>query len=283
MDFRKIKKLFLSVCILVFAVLCTGCGAKTNSTIKVRSSSTADYSFSVGLDDEMVRAFASTANVSKKELISEFKSEGAKYAVKKENGVTYHVFTFSKKKAKFSEIEKVLESMGYTNVCIKKDYFFATYNAGDKSAGNNSAIATDDFLKEISKETGMDTSNFHYYQTFSIQLNGNIKRTNGKINKNNKKCVTWTYKNYNKSKNFYASTSSVKKRATVKNIKNGKKYKLGKKGYILKIANASNAARITLNGKKVKNGTAIKKSGRYTLTIWSKNGQCRTVKFDIVK
>lgn len=280
MNMKNIKRLFLVICLLSFAALCTGCGEKVKTDIKVRSSSTADYSFSIGIDDEMLQALATVTETSSKDLINKYVKQGFTYSAEKSNGITYHVFTVSGKKAKLSQIEDALEGMGYTNVCLKKDYFFATYDPGDFP------IATEDIeeiMDEYTKETGIKASDFHYYQTLSIQLKGNIKNTNGKISKSNQRCVTWTYKNYQKAKNFYASTSSTKKAATVKNIKNGKSYKIGKNGKIIKIANASSAARITLNRKAIKNGKIIKKAGRYSLTIWSKTGRCKTITFKITK
>lgn len=280
MNLKNIKKLFLAMCLLSFAALCTGCGEKLKADIKVRSATTADYSFSAGIDDEMLQALATVTETSTQEIINQFVKGGCTYSTEKSNGITYHVFTVSGKKAKLSQIEDALEEMGYTNVCLKKDYFFATYDP------EYIPVATEDIeelMDEFTKETGIDASNFHYYQTISIQLRGNIKNTNGKVSKSNKKCVTWTYKNYKKAKNFYASTSSTKKTATVKNIKNGRSYKIGKKGKVIKIANASSAARITLNGKTIKNGRIIKKAGRYSLTIWSKTGKCKTITFKITK
>lgn len=280
MNLKRIKKMFMVMCLLAFTALCTGCGQKIRTDIKIRSSSTADYTLSMGIDDEMLQAIAAMGEVSEKELIDEMTKDGLKYSTEISGGTTYHIFTMSAKKVKLSEIEDMLEEMGYTNVCLKKDYFFASYNP------KNIPVAMEDIdelMKEFAKETGLDASDFHYYQTISIQLKGTIKNTNGKVSKSNKKCVTWTQKNFNKARNFYASTSSTKKTATVKNIKNGKTYKIGKKGKAIKIANASSAARIRLNGKTIKNGKIIKKAGKYRLTIWSKTGKCKTTTFKITK
>ncbi|MGN0395624.1 MAG: hypothetical protein ACI4EF_09680 [Coprococcus sp.] len=274
MSLKQLKKILLIICLLTFATICTGCGQKVDNTIKVTSSNTANYKFSAGVDDEMMNAIATMSETSVSDIISQFKKEGYKYKKETKNGITYHVFSKSGKNAKFSKIEKELESMGYTNVCLKKDYFFATYDA-------NTANGSEDIdINELINSVGAG-SDYHFYQTFTIQLNGKVRNTNGRISKSNNRCVTWTYKNYKKSKNFYASTSSTKKTATVRNIKNGKTYKIGKNGKIIKISNASSAARITLNGKKIKNGSIIKKKGSYTLTIWSKSGKCRTTRFKI--
>lgn len=280
MNLKSIKKMFMVMCLLAFTALCTGCGAKVKTDVKIRSSSTADYTISFGIDDEMLQAISTMSEVSEKELIDEMTKEGIKYSTEISGGITYHVFTMSEKKVKLSKIEDMLEEMGYTNVCLKKDYFFASYKPQNSPATTEDI---DELMKEFAKETGLDASDFHCYQTISIQLKGTIKNTNGKVSKSNKKCVTWTQKNFNKARNFYASTSSTKKTATVKNIKNGKTYKIGKKGKTIKIANASSAARIRLNGKTIKNGKIIKKAGKYRLTIWSKTGKCKTTTFKITK
>lgn len=280
MNLKNIKKMFMVMCLFAFTVLCTGCGEKIKTDIKIRSSSTADYTMSMGIDDEMLQAIATMSEVSEKELIDEMTKEGLQYSTEISGGITYHVFTMSEKKVKLSKIEDMLEEMGYTNVCLKKDYFFASYNPKNIDV---TMEAIDAIIEESGKETGVDASDFHCYQTISIQLKGTIKNTNGKVSKSNKKCVTWTQKNFKKAKNFYASTSSTKKTATVKNIKNGKTYKIGKKGKVIKIANASSAARISLNGRTIKNGRIIRKAGRYRLTIWSKTGKCKTTTFKITK
>ena len=43
----------------------------------------------------------------------------------------------------------------------------------------------------------------------------------------------------------------------------------------------SGVKKATLNGKKIKNGKVVKKAGKYTLVVYDKAGNKRTVKFRI--
>lgn len=267
------KKILLILCLCLLAAICIGCAEKLDTSIKVRSSSTADYTISVGMDDEMLNALADMSETTTDDIIQTQKDGGYTYTTETIDGVLFHVFTKSGTKAKFSKIENELKELGYTNVCMKKDYFYATYTASDLTTDDSNMTTTD----------GFDYSDFKYYQKISVQLNSKVKRTNGKINSANKRCVTWTHNNHEKSKNFYASTSATKKNARIRNLRNGKTYKIGKAGKKIKIANASYAARIQLNGKTIKNGKVIKKAGTYTLSIWNKSGKFSTIKFTITK
>lgn len=64
------------------------------------------------------------------------------------------------------------------------------------------------------------------------------------------------------------------------NVKAGYKYKAGKK---LTVKDKYGISKITLDGKKVKNGVKMTKKGTRTLKVYDKAGNVRTVKFKIVK
>jgi hypothetical protein len=67
----------------------------------------------------------------------------------------------------------------------------------------------------------------------------------------------------------------------IKGVKNGKKYK--KAVRITFSDNASGIRKATLNGKKIKSGTKVKKKGAYTLKVTDKAGNVSTVKFRLAK
>lgn len=68
---------------------------------------------------------------------------------------------------------------------------------------------------------------------------------------------------------------------TVKGVKNKKKYK---KAVTIKFSDKqSGIKKATLNGKKIKSGKKVKKKGSYTLNVWDKAGNKKTVKFTIKK
>ena len=89
----------------------------------------------------------------------------------------------------------------------------------------------------------------------------------------------------------YSSTSSTSsttkktdtKKPTVKGVKNGKTYK---KKVKFTVYDKSGIKKVTLNGKKIsvkkaKKGYTVKKAKKYTLKVWDKKGNKRTVKFRI--
>ena len=87
----------------------------------------------------------------------------------------------------------------------------------------------------------------------------------------------------------YDSSKSVKKKdtkkPTVKGVKNNKTYK---KSVKFKVSDASGIKKVTLNKKKIKiskakKGYTVKKNGKYSLKVWDKAGNVRTVKFKIKK
>ena len=84
-------------------------------------------------------------------------------------------------------------------------------------------------------------------------------------------------------------SSSKKKKDTkkpiVKGVKNNKTYK---KSVKFKVSDKSGIKKVTLNNKKIKvskakKGYTVKKKGTYTLKVWDKAGNVRTVKFKIKK
>ncbi len=73
----------------------------------------------------------------------------------------------------------------------------------------------------------------------------------------------------------------VDKKKPTTNIKNKKVYKKAVK--ITFKDSISGIKKATLNGKKIKSGKKVKKNGKYTLKIYDKAGNVKTVKFTIKK
>lgn len=71
-----------------------------------------------------------------------------------------------------------------------------------------------------------------------------------------------------------------KTKPTIKGVKNGTTYK---KAVTIKFSDKSGIRKATLNGKKIKSGTKVKKNGSYTLIVTDKAGNSRTVRFKIRK
>lgn len=67
---------------------------------------------------------------------------------------------------------------------------------------------------------------------------------------------------------------------TITGVKNGKTYK---KAVTIKFSDKSGIRKATLNGKKIKSGTKVKKNGSYTLIVTDKAGNSRIVRFKIRK
>lgn len=76
-------------------------------------------------------------------------------------------------------------------------------------------------------------------------------------------------------------TFCIDRKKPTTNIKNKKTYK---KAVKIKLKdNISGIKKATLNGKKIKSGKKVKKNGDYTLKIYDKAGNVKTVKFTIKK
>ena len=71
-----------------------------------------------------------------------------------------------------------------------------------------------------------------------------------------------------------------KTKPIIKGVKNGTTYK---KVVTIKFSDKSGIRKATLNGKKIKSGTKVKKNGSYTLIVTDKAGNSRTVRFKIRK
>ena len=202
---------------------------------------------------------------------------GAVYAKKTINGITYHTFTASAKNAKMTDIEKLLEESGYTNVCLTKDFFYATFDP-DNAAKNMSCIAgLTSKAAKLQANDDYDISDFQFFMNTSVTMKSKIKTTNGKLS-NKSKAVKWTIKDASKKKNLYASTAKTTKTAKTTAVKNNKSYKAGKK---ITVSNSKSLVKMKLDGKAVKKNTVVKKKGTHTLTIWSKNGKVQNVTFTI--
>lgn len=274
---KKMKHLLLALCVCIFGLMMTGCASETTTTIKVKSATKADFSIQVGYDDELLSAIATMSETTTEDLIKELKGSGAVYAKKTINGITYHTFTASAKNAKMTDIEKLLEEAGYTNVCLTKDFFYATFDP-DNAAKNMSSIAgLTSKAAELQANNNYDLSNIQFFMKTSVTMKSKIKTTNGKLS-NKSKTVKWTIKDASKKKNLYASTAKTTKTAKTTAVKNNKSYKAGKK---ITVSNSKSLVKIKLDGKAVKKNTVVKKKGTHTLTIWSKNGKVQNVTFTI--
>ena len=64
-------------------------------------------------------------------------------------------------------------------------------------------------------------------------------------------------------------------------VANNKNYKVAKKITWKDSQSGTNSAKVTLNGKKLKYGTTVSKAGKYTLKLYDKVGNVRTVVFYI--
>ena len=163
---KKMKHVLLALCVCIFGLM-TGCGSAINTTVKLTSATKATCTIEQGYDDEMLNGLASMSEMTKKELINELKGSGAKYSKKKIDGVTYHMFSMTVKNKKLSDIEDLLSSAGYTNVCLTKNFFYATLDPS--TAGSNLTIAKLADAAQLQKNDLTDSLSF--YMTVSFQTN----------------------------------------------------------------------------------------------------------------
>ena len=112
----------------------------------------------------------------------------------------------------------------------------------------------------------------------SFKVNGKDQAVNAYYAKKSGKYVAEIESATGKTKKI---SFCVDKKKPVTNIKNKKTYKK-----TIKITfrdDISGIKKATLNGKKIKSGKKVKKNGNYTLKIYDKAGNVKTVKFTIKK
>ena len=214
---KKMKHLLLALCVCIFGLMMTGCASETTTTIKVKSATKADFSIQVGYDDELLSAIATMSETTTEDLIKELKGSGAVYAKKTINGITYHTFTASAKNAKMTDIEKLLEEAGYTNVCLTKDFFYATFDP-DNAAKNMSCIAgLTSKAAELQANDNYDLSNIQFFMKTNVTMKSKIKTTNGKLsNKSYKAGKKITVSNSKSLVKMKLDGKAVKKNTVVK-------------------------------------------------------------------
>ena len=262
---KHLKHLLLTMCIFVFGFALTGCGVATTTSVKISSATKASCTVSIGFDDEMIESMARLSNTTKQAIIKDAKKSGLKYSKKRINGTIYHMFISTIKNSSFKDIEDNLNSTsGFSNVCISKNYFFATFNP--------SALTVS---KSGLSDEAMDLSSF--YLNMKITFKSKVNFTNGTVSKDGK-TVSWIIKDADKATRLCASTTKVNKTARSKSVVNGKTYKHGKK---LTVSNPKSLAKMKLDGKAVKPGKAVLKKGTHKLIIWSKDGKVQRVTFRI--
>lgn len=114
-------------------------------------------------------------------------------------------------------------------------------------------------------------------KTWNIVKNNTIK-----ITKTSKPCIVYIqYKNTSgKQIEMHTNGFMIDKLLPTTNIQSGKSYKIGKKVVFKDNAGIKKA---TLNRKKIKSGTKLKKAGKYTLVLTDLAGNKKTIKFNIKK
>lgn len=271
---NKIKKLIAAICILALIFSLTGCGYSVSGNIKMTSASRADCTATIGFDRELMDALAEICETDIKGFIKQMKADGAKYSKKKIDGTVYYLFTMTQKKQTFKQVEEFLEGVGLTDVVFTKDFFSGTLDLSEYSEDTGEGS----LMNQIRTYAAQDPEQeLHFIFKMSITYKAKVVLTNGKLSKTKKK-VSWSIKDSSKKRILYASTIAGKKTAYVTNIKNNKTYRAGK---MIKIKNAKNAARITLDNKKIKNNKKVTAKGTHVLTIWSRNGKIKKTTFKI--
>ncbi|MBQ1392791.1 MAG: hypothetical protein IIY81_04500 [Lachnospiraceae bacterium] len=114
-------------------------------------------------------------------------------------------------------------------------------------------------------------------KTWNIVKNNTIK-----ITKTSKPCIVYIqYKNTSgKQIEMHTNGFMIDKLLPTTNIQSGKSYKIGKK---VVFKDNTGIKKATLNRKKIKSGTKLKKAGKYTLVLTDLAGNKKTIKFNIKK
>lgn len=273
---RNIKLFVLAACMCLFTFVMTGCGVAQKTATAITSSTTASCTLAVGYDDEFLANYAKLAGVTKAKLIKEMKSQpGTTYARKTIDGVVYNMLYKTVKNASLKEVEQLLSESGYSNVCLTSNYFYASI-VPEQSSSTSTTSMTVPEIEGISQE---DIENAKFYMSTKITFKSSVKTTNGKLSNENKS-VSWVIRDASKRRNFYASTVKAIRPCESASVANGKTYKVGR---ALNVTYAKNLVRMTLDGKTIKPGATVKKTGTRTLLIWSRTGKLSKVVFKVVK
>lgn len=181
---------------------------------------------------------------------------------------------------------------GITNIYINKSGWYSFRIAASNSAEDDFAVVKTLYV-DVTSPTISGVSNGKIYTTaktvkFADDKKGTgiLKGTyNGKTFSSGKKFSSdgkYVIRVYDKNKNVTKCTFYVDKKAPViSGVKNGATYK---SPVTIKYSDAGAGVKYaTLNGKSIKSGTKVTKSGTYTLTVKDKASHVKTVKFTIKK
>jgi len=186
------------------------------------------------------------------------------------------------------------KEINYTNGKLSDDKKTASWQIDlDKFKGDKllvaSTIGSDAFKKDTVKPVVKGVKNGAFYKK-SVELN--VKDNIGfQTLKLNKKTIDYQYtvekdgKYTLVAKDFAGNTVTRSftidtKAPTVKGVANYATYKKAKK---ITFSDKNGIKSATLNGKKVKSGVTVKKSGKYVLKVTDKAGNKKTVRFSIKK
>ena len=280
---KKFRKVVLVLMVCLFAVLGTGCGVYANVKTSMNQGGTkVSVTESFGWDEKSIEELCGIIDMSKDEFIGQISNtEGVSCKRKKMYGEYYYVVTTTVKGVKLSAAEEGMEDLGLSDVCYTSDCFYAKLPAmGSMSEmlGYDELLDKDNLSAEERKQLEQlveELNNAELHGNLTIAFNKPVKASNGEIDG---KTVTWSYDKLSKQKYLYASTKNAKSTAKISGIAKNKTYKIGKK---IAVKNPSSVAKLTLNGKAVKNGTAITAPGSYTVKVWSMDGKYQQIKFKV--
>lgn len=280
MGVKRTKRVAFILLVVVFSLVATGCSIK--EVVKTESvitpAQTADWSYNVGVDAGSFAIYAEMWEMTSAELRQTLVNEG--YTVTNEtiNDEIYVIWGKSGTGASFSDLERIYgDEIGYDRVYISDKMFYVYCKLGQDQYENMSLSGMGDLNQMSAPDEDMQVS---VYQKLSVTFAVPVVSTNGVIDAENPNHVTWENANLQESMAFYASTAAVSETARTTSVKNNKRYK---KDITINVSGAESLCRMTLNGKQIKPGKVVKKSGEYELIIWSLDGQAQQVNFIIDK
>ena len=253
---KKSKSIIAVVSMLVFMLVLTGC-YRTDLGMTIGKDGIVTAVYQVDIAEELYQEmeadgmFTDVYNVTDKVI----------------DNVNYKHLEASEKMPLEKASSFLVEcDMGLSKISLSKTSFKANYEA----------VMTEEIISQY-EELGYDIQN-SVKMIFSLTFPTEVKSTNGKLNKTKKK-VTWNLNSYKKGLLLYADCNK-KAPITISGVKNNNTYK---KNVVIKFSSKDGIKSAYLNKKKIKSGNKVTKDGKYTLTITSKTGLTRKVKFVVDK
>lgn len=253
----------------------TGTKVEASGTYKLIVCDYADnkveYNFTIGLDNPTIEGIENNAYANSDVRLSFYCVGGIKSVEDNFNGVTRNLTTESA--VITGEGKHQITVKGYNGKSSKISFTIDTTAPTIESNSGKSK-----YIKNLTSQLTVSDKNLDTVMVNDVTFKG----TTIKLDKENTYNIVVTDKAGNvKTVTYYVDMTAPK----IKGVKANKTYK---KAVTVKFSDKSGIKKVTVNKKKlsasqIKKGYKIKKKGKYTIKVWDKAGNTKTIKFTIKK